>query len=225
MDGFLGIGLGELFFIAIIALIVLGPERLPSTLREIAKYWGYIRNLSSELMAQFSDELNALDEINPRKIFNEMANPTQEVKESKPKAATPAATTPKPVTPAKTVATDKSTTTTTPKKPATTTTKTPAKPTVADKNADDKGADPDSKPADTSVQVFPAVENQILPPAKEPPSLTQPASMNGEASHTPDVPAAVPPKEEQPVEPSIMASVTATPVVMNGKVDSNSDAG
>jgi len=217
MDGFLGIGIGELFFIAIIALIVLGPERLPSTLREIAKYWGYVRNLSSELMAQFSDELNALDEINPRKIFNEMANPTQEVKESKPKAATPAATTPKPVTPAKTVAT--------PKKPATTTSKTPAKPTVADKSADDKGADPDSKPADTSVQVFPAVENQILPPAKELPSPAQPASMNGEASHTPDVPAAVPPKEEQPVEPSIMASVTATPVVMNGKVDTTSDAG
>jgi len=217
MDGFLGIGIGELFFIAIIALIVLGPERLPSTLREIAKYWGYVRNLSSELMAQFSDELNALDEINPRKIFNEMANPTQEVKESKPKAATPAATTPKPVTPAKTVAT--------PKKPATTTSKTPAKPTVAEKNTEDKVADPDSKPADTSVQVFPAVENQILPPAKELPSPAQPASMNGEASHTPDVPAAVPPKEEQPVEPSIMASVTATPVVMNGKVDTTSDAG
>jgi len=217
MDGFLGIGLGELFFIAIIALIVLGPERLPRTLREIAKYWAYVRNLSSELMAQFGDELNALDEINPRKIFNEMANPTQEVKESKPKAATPAATTPKPVIPAKTVAT--------PKKPATTTSKTPAKPTVAEKNTEDKVADPDSKPADTSVQVFPAVENQILPPAKELPSPAQPASMNGEASHTPDVPAAVPPKEEQPVEPSIMASVTATPVVMNGKVDTTSDAG
>ena len=217
MDGFLGIGLGELFFIAIIALIVLGPERLPRTLREIAKYWAYVRNLSSELMAQFGDELNALDEINPRKIFNEMANPTQEVKESKPKAATPAATTPKPVIPAKTVAT--------PKKPATTTSKTPAKPTVAEKNTEDKVADPDSKPADTSVQVFPAVENQILPPAKELPSPAQPASMNGEASHTPDVPAAVPPKEEQPVEPSIIASVTATPVVMNGKVDTTSDAG
>jgi sec-independent protein translocase protein TatB len=225
MDGFLGIGLGELFFIAIIALIVLGPERLPSTLREIAKYWGYIRNLSSELMAQFSDELNALDEINPRKIFNEMANPTQEVKESKPKATTPAATTPKPVTPAKTVATDKSTTTATPKKPATTTTKTPAKPTVADKGTDDKAAEPDSKPVDTNVQVFPAVENQILPPAKETPGPIQPANMNGEASHTLDVPTTVPPKEEQPVEPSIMASVTATPVAMNGKVDSTNDAG
>ena len=43
---FFGIGLPELIFIAIIALIVLGPERLPGTLREIAKMWGYVRNLS-----------------------------------------------------------------------------------------------------------------------------------------------------------------------------------
>lgn len=225
MDGFLGIGLGELFFIAIIALIVLGPERLPSTLREIAKYWGYVRNLSGELMAQFSDELNALDEINPRKIFNEMANPTPEVKESKTKPAAPAATTPKPVTPAKTVATDKSTTAAT-KKPATTPAKTPAKPAVAAKSTDDKSTDTDNKPADTNVQVFPAAENQILPPVPDGSNPAQPTNTNGEASHLPDdVPSVIPPREEQSVAPSIMASVTATPVAINGKVDSTNDAG
>ncbi len=224
MDGFLGIGLGELFFIAIIALIVLGPERLPSTLREIAKYWGYIRNLSGELMAQFSDELNALDEINPRKIFNEMANPIQEVKENKTKAATPATTTPKPATPAKTVATDKSTTAAT-KKPATTPTKPAAvsKPAVAEKSTD-KVANTD-KPVDTNVQVFPAAENQILPPAKELPSPTQSISPNGDASHPADVPLAKPPMQEQPAEPSIMASIPAAPVALNGKADSPNEAG
>ena len=75
---FFGIGLPELIFIAIIALIVLGPERLPSTLREIAKMWGYVRNLTNELTSQFGDELKALDDINPQKIMREMVNSAEE---------------------------------------------------------------------------------------------------------------------------------------------------
>ena len=69
---FFGIGLPELLFIVVIALIVLGPERLPSTMREIAKMWGYVRNLSRELTSQFGDELKALDDINPQKLMREM---------------------------------------------------------------------------------------------------------------------------------------------------------
>ena len=69
---FFGIGLPELIFIAIIALIVLGPERLPATMREIAKMWGYVRNLTRELTSQFGDELKALDDINPQKLMREM---------------------------------------------------------------------------------------------------------------------------------------------------------
>src|SRR4051794_1280517 len=69
---FFGIGLPELIFIAILALIVLGPERLPSTMREIAKMWGYVRNLSRELTSQFGDEFKALEDINPQKLMREM---------------------------------------------------------------------------------------------------------------------------------------------------------
>jgi sec-independent protein translocase protein TatB len=69
---FFGIGLPELIFIAIIALIVLGPERLPGTMREIAKMWGYVRNLSRELTAQFGDEFKVLEDMNPQKMVREM---------------------------------------------------------------------------------------------------------------------------------------------------------
>lgn len=74
MDSILGIGLPELIFIAILALIVLGPERLPGTLRQIARAWGYARNLGRELTAQFSEEFKDLEDLNPRKLLNDLAD-------------------------------------------------------------------------------------------------------------------------------------------------------
>ena len=72
MNSIFGIGPLELFFIAILALVILGPERLPGVIREGAKYFRMLRNMSGELTSQFSEELKALDEINPQKIMNEM---------------------------------------------------------------------------------------------------------------------------------------------------------
>ena len=83
MDSFFGIGILELFFVAIIALIVLGPERLPGTIREVAKYFRMLRNISGEFTSQFSDELKALEEINPQKIIRDI---TEDPAESKPAA-------------------------------------------------------------------------------------------------------------------------------------------
>lgn len=74
MDSILGIGLPELIFIAILALIFLGPERLPGTLRQIARAWGYARNLGRELTAQFSEEFKDLEDLNPRKLLNDLAD-------------------------------------------------------------------------------------------------------------------------------------------------------
>ena len=87
MDSFFGIGMFELIMIAIIALVVMGPERLPAAMREVAKWMKQVRHVSNEFKSQFSEELKMLDELNPRRILNEALDPN-----AKPAApATPAA--------------------------------------------------------------------------------------------------------------------------------------
>lgn len=64
------IGFGELFLCFVIALIVLGPERLPKVARSVGRWTGqaktYMRNLSSELEreTQAADLKKKLDEAN-----------------------------------------------------------------------------------------------------------------------------------------------------------------
>jgi sec-independent protein translocase protein TatB len=92
MDGFFGIGFGELVMIAIVALIVLGPERLPGALREVAKFIRQIRNLSQEFTSQFGDEFKALEDLNPRRLLQDAIDTIDEEEKSKESAAkTPAA--------------------------------------------------------------------------------------------------------------------------------------
>lgn len=83
MDGFFGIGLPELFMIVVIALIVLGPERLPGTIREVAKFIKQFRAVTSELMSQFGDEFKEFQDLDPRRILNEMTDPTKPDDKSK----------------------------------------------------------------------------------------------------------------------------------------------
>lgn len=63
MNGIFGIGGNELIVIILLAAIVLGPERLARSAREIGKFVrnvkSYLTSLSSELQA----ELEVLDEI------------------------------------------------------------------------------------------------------------------------------------------------------------------
>jgi len=75
MDSFFGIGLFELVLIAVIALVVLGPERLPGAMREVAKYMRQLRQISGEFQSQFSEELQLLDEINPKRIIDDAIKP------------------------------------------------------------------------------------------------------------------------------------------------------
>lgn len=77
MDSFFGIGIMELFLIAIIALIVLGPERLPGAMRSIANFMRQLREMSNEFTSQFSEEIKMLEEMNPRRIVNEMLDPAK----------------------------------------------------------------------------------------------------------------------------------------------------
>lgn len=59
-----GIGAGELLLLFVIALVVLGPERLPSLARDVGKVMNDLRRTSDELRSEF---LRA-DEIRPRSV-------------------------------------------------------------------------------------------------------------------------------------------------------------
>ncbi len=111
MDSLFGIGLPELFLIAVIALIVLGPQRLPGTIREVAKFIRQVRNLTNEFTAQFGDDFKALDELNPRKIITNMIAEEDEKEAKAKEVATkppPAKPTPaKPTAPASTTIANK----------------------------------------------------------------------------------------------------------------------
>jgi len=177
---FFGIGLPELIFIAIIALIVLGPERLPSTLREIAKVWGYVRNLTRELTSQFGDELKALDDINPQKLMREMVNSAEEEARKVMNGANPVA------------ATKVTTTVTTTATVSSVVTPTESKSTVDSMTTEVKSA---SSTVETNDITATVVENRILPPVEqeapanqaalpavdEPSSASQPAKANDKA--------------------------------------------
>lgn len=97
MDGFFGIGFLELVLVAIIALIVMGPERLPGAMREGARYLRQLRKLGQEFSSQFSEELKILDEVNPRRILSEMTDPNRPDPDAKPDAKPAAKPAPKPI--------------------------------------------------------------------------------------------------------------------------------
>lgn len=56
------IGGGEFLVIALIALIVLGPQRLPDAARQVGKVMGDLRRVSSGFQAELK---GALDEADP----------------------------------------------------------------------------------------------------------------------------------------------------------------
>ena len=57
-----GIGPEELFLIAIIALLVLGPERMPKVMRDVGRVVGDLRKTSDELREEFMNADRALRE-------------------------------------------------------------------------------------------------------------------------------------------------------------------
>ena len=62
-----GIGPEELMLIAIVALLVLGPERMPKVMRDVGKVVGDLRRTSDELRADF---------LNADKYLEAKASPT-----------------------------------------------------------------------------------------------------------------------------------------------------
>lgn len=52
-----GMGLGEIFLIAIIAVLFLGPDKLPSTMIEIAKFFRSVKSTVSSARATLEEEM------------------------------------------------------------------------------------------------------------------------------------------------------------------------
>jgi sec-independent protein translocase protein TatB len=182
MDGIFGIGPLELLFIAILALIVLGPERLPGVMRELAKYIRQFRRVGSELTAQFSEELKVLDEINPRKILNDMTDPNRPDPDEPKIAAKPAAPV-KPATPPPPKPTTKPTTKPAPAKPVVDTSTAAASESPAPEEAERRIPPP--APVEAQPQPAPTFDN----PGNGHAPAADPAVLGNGAADGPENPA------------------------------------
>ena len=69
-----GIGTGELLLIAFIALLVLGPERMPQLMRDVGKAMGDLRKTSEELQQEF---LNSDRKISAEKLLDVATRPAE----------------------------------------------------------------------------------------------------------------------------------------------------
>jgi sec-independent protein translocase protein TatB len=63
MDSIFGIGGNELIVILLLAAIVLGPERLARSAREIGKFVRNVKAYFSSLSSELKAELDVLDEM------------------------------------------------------------------------------------------------------------------------------------------------------------------
>ena len=84
----LGIGFPELVVIFIVALIVLGPERMPQVARQLARWVNEFRKAADELKKELAaDEIGkSKDEINKvrQELLNKVYHPLPETDPEKP---------------------------------------------------------------------------------------------------------------------------------------------
>lgn len=92
----LGVGPLELLLILAIALIVVGPERLPEIARAIGKTWRQINHMSRMVTAQWQEELSAAVEQETGKsgLNLSLADPLKEAKADLERVLTAPITTP-----------------------------------------------------------------------------------------------------------------------------------
>jgi len=70
-----GIGLPELMVIAVVAVIVFGPDRLPEMARQAGKFARQVRNLANSAQSQLREELGPeyadlkLTDLDPRQAI------------------------------------------------------------------------------------------------------------------------------------------------------------
>ena len=79
-----GVGYTEMFLIAVVAIIVIGPKDLPRVLRALGKTIGKMRGMAREFQGQLDSAMkeSGLDEV--KKEFNNLknVNPIEPVKKT-----------------------------------------------------------------------------------------------------------------------------------------------
>jgi len=76
----LGVGLPELILIAGVALVVVGPERLPRVMRELGRIYGQLRRAADELRRAFTLEADRQDAAERYKQLQERRRKAQEAR-------------------------------------------------------------------------------------------------------------------------------------------------
>lgn len=78
------IGFSEIVVVAVVALVVIGPEKLPKTARTLGVLFGRLQRYVSDVKADINREME-LDEL--RKLQEEMKSAASEVRDSVQSAA------------------------------------------------------------------------------------------------------------------------------------------
>ncbi|WP_051786054.1 Sec-independent protein translocase protein TatB [Endozoicomonas numazuensis] len=74
------IGFAEILFISVLALVVLGPERLPHAIKTTLQWVNYLRHSASHIKETVHKELK-VDEIKQNLPLEELNQPLQSLKQ------------------------------------------------------------------------------------------------------------------------------------------------
>ncbi len=78
-----GMGFTEILIIAVIAILFLGPDKLPSTMVEIAKFFRNAKNTIGSMKESFEDELNVKSMKDEALAYKkELQNASNQVKDA-----------------------------------------------------------------------------------------------------------------------------------------------
>ena len=79
------IGIQEILLISVIALIVLGPERLPATVKTLAIWLGKIKRSFNDIKADIEREINADEirqQIHNENVLHQLGEPIEQLKQT-----------------------------------------------------------------------------------------------------------------------------------------------